>query len=303
MKKLLLVALVATLAAGCAVGPKFRNPGPVVPAAWQSPLPHEGQPAQLVGWWKQLNDPLLTELVATAEANNPSLDSALARMKEARANSWLEFANLSPSGTANAEIKRSRSLVGFDNTGPITGVSKFKDRSLDAAWEIDLFGGQRRALEAARRRAFAAESQWHDARTTLAAEVANTYTGLRACEARLQLQQAAAASPLLRILRPVLGLLFGEAARRRRAATLLLQGRGTGAFGRWRLGWAWRAAGPAGLLGAARTTCALALRDVAALALTLPAQLLFRTVVLVSRAVRWLKARVSGGAGQEAAVA
>ena len=116
-------------------------------------------------------------------------------------------------------------------------------------------------------------------------------------------EQAAAASPLLRILRPVLGLLFGEAVRRRRAATLLLQGRGTGAFGRWRLGWAWRAAGTAGLLGAARTTCALALRDVAALALTLPAQLLFRTVVLVSRAVRWLKARVSGGAGQKAAVA
>ena len=116
-------------------------------------------------------------------------------------------------------------------------------------------------------------------------------------------EQAAAASPLLRILRPVLGLLFGEAARRRRAATLLLQGRGTGAFGRWRLGWAWRAAGTAGLLGAARTTCALALRDVAALALTLPAQLLFRTVVLVSRAVRWLKAQVSGGAGQKAAVA
>ena len=194
MKKILLVVLVATSAAGCAVGPKFRNPGPVVPAAWQSPLPHEGQPAQLVDWWKQLNDPLLTELIATAETNNPSLDSALARVKEARANSWLEFANLIPSGTANAEIKRSRSLVGFDNTGPITGVSKYKDRSLDAAWEIDLFGGQRRALEAARRRAFAAESQWHDARTTLAAEVANTYTGLRACEARLHLQQAAAAS-------------------------------------------------------------------------------------------------------------
>ncbi|MEY4377851.1 MAG: putative efflux pump outer membrane protein TtgC precursor, partial [Pseudomonadota bacterium] len=126
--------------------------------------------------------------------HNPSLDSALARMKEARANSWLEFAGLVPGGTANAEVKRSRSIVGFDSTGPITGVSKFKDRSLDAQWEIDLFGGQRRAFEAARRRAFAAESQWHDARTTLAAEVANTYTGLRACEARLQLQQSAAVS-------------------------------------------------------------------------------------------------------------
>lgn len=197
MKKLFsLVALGAlvTSSAGCAVGPKFRNPGPAVPAAWQSPLPHEGQPAQLVDWWQQLNDPLLTELVATANANNPSLDTALARMKEARANSWLEFANLVPGGTANAEVKRSRGIVGFDSTGPITGVSKFKDRSLDAQWEIDLFGGQRRALEAARRRAFAAESQWHDARTSLAAEVANTYTGLRACEARLQLQQAAVAS-------------------------------------------------------------------------------------------------------------
>ena len=108
MKKLLSVAALATLAAGCAVGPKFRNPGPALAAAWQAPLPHEGQPAQLVEWWKQLNDPLLTELIASAEAHNPSLDSALARMKEARANSWLEFAGLVPGGYSDTRRPTSR---------------------------------------------------------------------------------------------------------------------------------------------------------------------------------------------------
>ncbi len=107
-------------------------------------------------------------------------------------------------------------------------------------------------------------------------------------------EQAAAAPPLVRLLRPVVGILFGESVRRRRAATLLLQARGTSALGRFRLAWAWRAACAGGALSAARTTSAIALRDAAALALSVPVRLLFRAVVLASRAVRWLKARAGG---------
>jgi outer membrane protein, multidrug efflux system len=194
MKKILVAASMAALFAGCAVGPKFRNPGPQVPEGWQSPLPHGGQPAQLVEWWKQLDDPVLTELVMEADRRNASLAAALSSVKAARAGAGLELAKLLPSGDGNYEAKRSRSIIGFTPDGPLTGVAEVTSRSLDARWEIDLFGGQRRALEAAQRRAFAADSRWHLARTTVAAEVANTYTGYRACEARLALQESAANS-------------------------------------------------------------------------------------------------------------
>ena len=55
--------------------------------------------------------------------------------------------------------------------------------SLQAAWEIDLFGGNRAASDAAQARLEAAQAQWHDARVSVAAEVASTYTSLRACQA------------------------------------------------------------------------------------------------------------------------
>jgi len=99
----------------------------------------------------------------------------------------------------------------------------------------------------------------------------------------------------LKLLRPVIGLLFGETSRRRRAATLLLQARNTTALGRMRLAWAWRAGGSAGVFGAARKTTAVLLRDMAALVLTVPARLLFKTVVTSSRALKWAKAKLGGG--------
>lgn len=194
LPRLFAMAVTVVVASGCAVGPRFHNPGPKVPAGWQSPLPHEGKPAQLVEWWKQLGDPLLVELVAEADAHNATLAAALATVKVARAGSGLELAKLLPSGDGTWEQKRSRNIIGFTPDGPLTGIAKNTNRSLDARWEVDLLGGQRRALEAAQRRAFAADSRWHQARTTVAAEVANTYTAYRACEARAALQATAVRS-------------------------------------------------------------------------------------------------------------
>lgn len=110
-------------------------------------------------------------------------------------------------------------------------------------------------------------------------------------------EQAAAAPLAVRLLRPLFGMLFSEKARRRRAATLLLQSRNSTAVGRMRLAWAWRAAGAGGILGAARTTSAIMLRDVAVLALSLPVKLLFRLVGTISRAVRAMKERGGGRRG------
>ena len=109
-------------------------------------------------------------------------------------------------------------------------------------------------------------------------------------------EQAAASPPVLRLLRPLLGFLFGESARRRRAATLVLKSRGTNALGRARLGWAWRAGTSRGVLATAGATGAILARDAAALLLSLPVRLLFRLVFLTARMVKRVKEALGGGA-------
>jgi len=99
----------------------------------------------------------------------------------------------------------------------------------------------------------------------------------------LTAEEQAAASPILvRLLRPLLSSLFSEKARRRRAATKLLQARGTARMQRIRLGWAWRKA-ELGVIGATQRTIALTLRDGMGLLLSIPLRLLFRLVLLLSR--------------------
>jgi hypothetical protein len=106
-------------------------------------------------------------------------------------------------------------------------------------------------------------------------------------------EQAASTPPLLRLLRPLLSLLFGEAPRRRRAATLLLKQRpNSTAVSRARLAWAWRTAS-VGWLVAARRTASICAAEAAALALSLPVRLLFKLVFTAVRIVKLLKKRLS----------
>ena len=105
-----------------------------------------------------------------------------------------------------------------------------------------------------------------------------------------QAEQAASAPLPIRVLRPVLGLIFGETRRRRRAATLLLQARGLGAFGRVRYGWSLRrAGGRCGPLRAAGRSLGVLSQDAAAALISLPVQLLFKIVFTTIRLVRRAK--------------
>src|SRR3546814_4086960 len=67
----------------CAVGPNYKSPSMQVRDTWVVPA----DTAQVDGqWWRKVSDPILTELVDTAIANNKDLDEAAARLREARAN-------------------------------------------------------------------------------------------------------------------------------------------------------------------------------------------------------------------------
>lgn len=149
-----------------------------VPAQWQAPLPHDGKVADLKRWWEQFDDPLLAELIAATETVSPDLAAARSRLYQARATSIGAGASLLPSLDASLSGSRGQQNILFP-AGTSTSAG------LAASWEIDLFGANSAASDAASLRYAGAQADWHAARVSLAADVATSYLGLRACEAQL----------------------------------------------------------------------------------------------------------------------
>ena len=181
--------LLAACLTACAGGPPavdVRDTA-AVPAQWQAPLPHQGNAADLARWWQQFDDPLLSAMMQAAQDVSPTIASARTRIEQARATRVGAGATLLPSLSAAANASRGIQDVSM----PIANTA---NAGLQASWEIDLFGGNRAGWDAARARFAGAEAGWHEARVAVAAEVASTYLGLRACEAQLVKVQADAES-------------------------------------------------------------------------------------------------------------
>jgi NodT family efflux transporter outer membrane factor (OMF) lipoprotein len=163
------------LATGCAVRGPDPVPAPSPPAQWQAPLPHEGAVGGLATWWAQFQDPLLVELVESAQQASPTVASARSRIVQARAARVGADATLVPAVDALASAQRG-------NSQPPLPLATTLEAGLQTSWEIDLFGGNRAAAQAARHRQDSAQAGWDDARVSVAAEAANAYFELRTCE-------------------------------------------------------------------------------------------------------------------------
>jgi len=181
------VVLVAAGVAGCAMTGDGPAPTPIVAPTWQAPLPHDGQVGELRRWWTQFDDPLLARLIDAAQTASPTIASAAARIADASARRTAAGAALLPSLDAVASAGRGRG----DLSVPI-GTST--TAGLQASWEIDVFGRNRSGRDAAEARLEGAEASWHDARVVVAAETANQYLALRACESLLAQLRLDAAS-------------------------------------------------------------------------------------------------------------
>ncbi|MDP2817359.1 MAG: efflux transporter outer membrane subunit [Polaromonas sp.] len=158
------------------------------PSQWFAPLPapqpvaglpHKGTLTDLTRWWQQQGDPLLVELIAAAQAVSPTVASARARIEQARATRVASGAALLPTLDASASVSRGRSQQGA-GPGPVP-ISTSSQAGLQASWEIDLFGGKLAGRDAASERLAGAQALWHDARVSVAAEVASQYHSLRTC--------------------------------------------------------------------------------------------------------------------------
>jgi outer membrane protein, multidrug efflux system len=196
--------LLCLLAAGCrTAGTDYAGPPDLREGAPRAAFARAGELGGgqvLADWWKALGDPLLDQLVAEALRANPDLDVARARLRQARAQLSTQRANRLPNGSATLMAAHARLPTLGDGSGAAQGTGLAIPSSLnlysagfDATWEIDLFGGQRRAVEAAAASGEAAEASLQDARLSLSAEVAQAYVNLRSLQARLALAQAAIA--------------------------------------------------------------------------------------------------------------
>ncbi len=200
------------LLGGCTVGPSYRAPEMPLPPSFAT----GASPAMpdAAAWWRGFHDPVLDDLIARAGRDNLDVKQAAARVRQARAQEAATRSQGGPSLNANAQggytkLSKNSLPAGLSNLGnlnpgassgggsglglPGEGFATFQ-AGFDASWELDLFGGQRRANEAASARTEAAVWSQRDAEVMLAAEVANQYQQYRALQRRLAITDATLAS-------------------------------------------------------------------------------------------------------------
>ena len=185
MKKLLkpLFLLSPLLLAACSVTAPSLQVSEQAASQWYSPLPqttktdlpHQGSSKELANWWQSLGDPLLVEFINSAQTASSSITAAATRIQQARSAVVAAGAASAPSLNASANASRSSAQLNVP-------VATSTQAGLQASWEVDLWGGNRAAKNAALARLEGSQAGWHEARVSVAAEVANTYLNLRTCE-------------------------------------------------------------------------------------------------------------------------
>jgi outer membrane protein, multidrug efflux system len=195
--KLLTGAALAGIAfaGGCVVGPDYHPAPANAPAAWISPLPdgitHSTTAAS--SWWTSFNDVELESLIQRAARSNLDLRVAEARLRQARAVRGGSEADFRPAVDATGSYARAKQSQNqpFFGALPLPPNFPFEYNvyqvGFDASWEIDLFGGKRRALEAATAEWEGAIEARNDAMVSLLAEVARNYVELRGGQQRLKI--------------------------------------------------------------------------------------------------------------------
>lgn len=181
----LLVSFLLGLSGCLSVGPDYTKPTLNLPANWvevNSVLPGSSQDG-LRMWWRSFNDPLLDRLVEQALERNQDIGIALARLRQARAERVQTASAYGPtiSGGGAGEARRTSEAL----TGQVGGESRTWLAGFDASWELDIFGGTRRAVEAADAGIEAVAEDHRALQVSLVAELVSNYAGLRATQLRL----------------------------------------------------------------------------------------------------------------------
>lgn len=184
---------IASAFQSCAVGPDYQPPAHELPDNWSADTQTgiNSQTPVIQKWWTLFRDPVLDSLVNRAAAANLDLHLAEARLLQARAARSYASADLWPAASTSTSyvhqrLSKNQPIFGqIEVPGGIPLEANVYQAGFDAAWELDIFGGKRRALEAADADLAAGEASLDDALVSLLAEVAQNYIELRALQRRI----------------------------------------------------------------------------------------------------------------------
>lgn len=197
MNRVLPLALLgaATALSACTVGPEYRpatSEALGVPDAYS--VGDAASREDLTQWWTRFDDPLLQQLVGEARTTNLDVAQAIARLRQAREGLVQSRANLLPSVSGGAGYSRSEPLRGGGGTTTLPdgtiistgqGASDSFSLGADASWQADLFGGNRRGVEASRAALEAAGYDYASILVAIQGEIARNYILARANQAQL----------------------------------------------------------------------------------------------------------------------
>ncbi|MEL6707077.1 MAG: TolC family protein [Pseudomonadota bacterium] len=182
IKPIALIATASFVLSGCAtlstdedVASAVAESLPTLPETWavDGAMPGEVR----VGWIESVGDPILSQLVLEAQRNNPEIRAAAANLDAARALVLQARAPLLPQVNANFNVDRT------DTPNPTALNRTFYQATLQAGWEVDLWGRVRAGSNAAYASAQAVEADLRFAQYSLAAGVASAYfAGIEAAE-------------------------------------------------------------------------------------------------------------------------
>jgi multidrug efflux system outer membrane protein len=197
MKNTTLAGILAVLVleAGCMVGPKYKRPTVDVPQDYRTPEPQQAAQASSLGneqWWQVYQDPVLTQLIHTAIANNYDVRIAAARVLEAQAQVGITRANQLPTANVGANVFSEQNAK-VTNLFPAYQVNG-GELNLSVIWNLDFWGKYRRQTEAARAQLLATEWGQRAVMSSLVANVATAYFELRALDSELEISQRTLAS-------------------------------------------------------------------------------------------------------------
>ncbi len=184
MKPATLLPLTLLLAGCAAVGPDYAPPE--APETSAELFAGEGvEPDSLALWWRDFHDPLLAELIETGLRNAPSVDAAIARLRAQRATREGSEAGYWPSFAADGSYTWARGW-GADHRHWHDDIGG----SVNASWELDIFGGVRRSVEQALATEAGLAYTLQEVRVTLAADIATAYVNVRRYAAQVDIAEA-----------------------------------------------------------------------------------------------------------------
>jgi multidrug efflux system outer membrane protein len=195
MSRVVALLMSSAMLSACAVGPDYDRTFIQLPTKWGNAKAASSKQVTLSRWWNRLGDPILNALIEEAVENNLDVASAKARIREARATRRQAIGALLPevTGSGSATYNRSASSTSGGITSAPFKYNQFQS-GFDSSWEMDLFGANRRSVEAATYGVDAAEDDLRSILLTMVGDIAKYYAELRGYQARIALARRTAAS-------------------------------------------------------------------------------------------------------------